>query len=213
MSLTGLKPSRSTKKTARRPFFDSHFLAAAASRSSKYRRVGRPVRASTDAPRTGRWTDINKNSFYADQTAQLTRNYLSAFIEHGVNPTNASYAYVILPTATPDQTAQYAQTPNIQVVANTATVQAARCLSSGVLGINFWAAGTASIVTSQDPGSHPSEEFVIVTRGRLVVEVANERYELDEGDSVKIDRNLPHRFINGGDEAAEVLIVLSPAIF
>ncbi|GIH19539.1 polysaccharide lyase 8 family protein [Rugosimonospora africana] len=119
--------------------------------------------------RTGRWTDINKNSFYADQTAQLTRNYLSAFIEHGVNPTNASYAYVILPTATPDQTAQYAQTPNIQVIANTATVQAARCLSSGVLGINFWAAGTASIVTSQDAGS----VVVVQQGGQLTLAVAD----------------------------------------
>jgi transcriptional regulator with XRE-family HTH domain len=68
-------------------------------------------------------------------------------------------------------------------------------------------------VTSQDPGSHPSEEFVIVTRGSLIVEIAGDRYELGEGDSVKIDRNLPHRFINSGDEAAEVIIVLSPAIF
>jgi transcriptional regulator with XRE-family HTH domain len=68
-------------------------------------------------------------------------------------------------------------------------------------------------VTSQDPGSHPSEEFVIVTRGRLVVEVATDRHTLDEGDSVKIDRNLPHRFVNEGDAPAEVIIVLSPAIF
>jgi transcriptional regulator with XRE-family HTH domain len=67
--------------------------------------------------------------------------------------------------------------------------------------------------TSQDPGSHPSEEFVIVTRGSLVVEIAGDRYELGEGDSVKIDRNLPHRFINSGDEPSEVIIVLSPAIF
>jgi transcriptional regulator with XRE-family HTH domain len=67
--------------------------------------------------------------------------------------------------------------------------------------------------TSQDPGAHPSEEFVIVTRGRMTVEVASERYELDTGDSVKIDRNLPHRFENASDEPAEVIIVLSPAIF
>jgi len=68
-------------------------------------------------------------------------------------------------------------------------------------------------VTSQDPGSHPSEEFVIVTRGRLTVEIAGSPHDLDTGDSVKIDRNLPHRFLNPTDDPAEVLIVLSPAIF
>jgi quercetin dioxygenase-like cupin family protein/DNA-binding XRE family transcriptional regulator len=68
-------------------------------------------------------------------------------------------------------------------------------------------------VTSKEPGSHPSEEFVIVTRGRLIVEIAVEHYDLSEGDSVKIDRNLPHRFVNDGDDPAEVIIVLSPAIF
>jgi quercetin dioxygenase-like cupin family protein len=68
-------------------------------------------------------------------------------------------------------------------------------------------------VTSQHPGAHPSEEFVIVIRGSIGVEIATERYDLDEGDSVKIDRNLPHRFVNSGDAPAEVIIVLSPAIF
>jgi transcriptional regulator with XRE-family HTH domain len=68
-------------------------------------------------------------------------------------------------------------------------------------------------VTSQDPGAHPSEEFVIVTRGSMIVEIAGERYALETGDSVKIDRNLPHRFVNDADDPAEVIIVLSPAIF
>jgi quercetin dioxygenase-like cupin family protein len=68
-------------------------------------------------------------------------------------------------------------------------------------------------VTSQEPGSHPSEEFVILTRGSLLVEIASEPYGLSAGDSVKIDRNLPHRFVNESDGPAEVIIVLSPAIF
>ncbi|GAA3734002.1 polysaccharide lyase 8 family protein [Plantactinospora mayteni] len=119
--------------------------------------------------RTGRWTDINKHPVYAGQTGAITRTYLSAWIEHGTSPSNASYAYVLLPTATPERTAEYAASPNTRVVANTPTVQAARALSSGVLAINFWAAGTASIVTSQNAGS-----VVLVERPtELVLAVAD----------------------------------------
>jgi hyaluronate lyase len=126
--------------------------------------------------RTGRWTDINGNAVYQDETTVVTRNYLSAFIEHGVNPTNAGYAYVLLPTATPERTAQYAQNPNVQVVANTSTVQAARCLSTGVLGINFWAAGTASIVTSQDAGS----VVLVQANGELLLAVADPTHKASQ---------------------------------
>jgi hypothetical protein len=72
---------------------------------------------------------------------------------------------VLLSTATAERTAQYAASPNIQVVANTPAVQAARALSAGVLAVNLWAAaGTASIVTSQDPGSVVLVEAAGATR-------------------------------------------------
>ena len=40
-----------------------------------------------------------------------------------------------------------------------------------------------------------------------MAEVAGQAYALEAGDSVKIHRELPHRFINEGTEDAEVLIV------
>ena len=113
--------------------------------------------------RTGRWTDINKNQVYQDQSAPLTRDYITVFIEHGTNPTDRSYAYVLLPAATGEQTERYAQSPDVQVVANSRTVQAARSLSTGVLAINFWGAGTASIVTSETAGS-----VVVVQQGGVL---------------------------------------------
>lgn len=103
--------------------------------------------------RTGKWTDINTHPTYAGYTQSLTRNYLSAWIDHGSNPSGATYAYVLLPTATPEETEAYAAAPDVEVVANTPAVQAARWLPGGVLAANFWTGGSASILTSQDPGS------------------------------------------------------------
>ena len=61
--------------------------------------------------------------------------------------------------------------------------------------------------------SHSSEECAIVISGRVIAEVAGRTYELDAGDSIKIHRELPHRFLNPGGCEAEILIVISPPTF
>jgi transcriptional regulator with XRE-family HTH domain len=67
--------------------------------------------------------------------------------------------------------------------------------------------------TSAGPNSHASEECAVVLSGRVVAEVAGQLHELSAGDSIKIHRELPHRFVNPGAEPAEVLIVISPPTF
>jgi transcriptional regulator with XRE-family HTH domain len=69
-------------------------------------------------------------------------------------------------------------------------------------------ATTGSVATS-----HGSEECSIVVSGRVIAEVAGRTYELDAGDSIKIHRELPHRFLNPGGGDAELLIIISPPTF
>jgi transcriptional regulator with XRE-family HTH domain len=61
--------------------------------------------------------------------------------------------------------------------------------------------------------AHSSEECSIVVSGRVIAEVAGRTYELDAGDSIKIHRELPHRFLNQSASDAEILIVISPPTF
>ena len=67
--------------------------------------------------------------------------------------------------------------------------------------------------TGSAAGSHASEECSIVVSGRIIAEVAGRTYELDAGDSIKIHRELPHRFVNQGAVDAEMLIIISPPTF
>ena len=60
------------------------------------------------------------------------------------------------------------------------------------------------------PRGHPSEECVVVLSGRLVVEVLDERYSLDEGDSCHFDSNLPHRFLNESITPTRFLVSVAP---
>ena len=61
--------------------------------------------------------------------------------------------------------------------------------------------------------SHSSEECSIVVSGAVIAEVAGRTLQLDAGDSIKIHRELPHRFLNPGGGDASILIVISPPTF
>jgi hyaluronate lyase len=95
---------------------------------------------------SGSWTDLRPGD---SDSATYTNNYLKLRFKHGVKPTNASYAYILLPGMTPSQVSAYAQNSEVSVVANTPTVQAVKKQSLGVLAANFWAAtgGTADGIT------------------------------------------------------------------
>lgn len=67
--------------------------------------------------------------------------------------------------------------------------------------------------TGAQASTHASEECAVVLRGEVIAEVAGQAYVLTTGDSVKIHRELPHRFLNESGEDAEVLIIISPPTF
>jgi transcriptional regulator with XRE-family HTH domain len=78
-----------------------------------------------------------------------------------------------------------------------------------VLGLTLTAGGASS----QNAIPHASEECAIVLRGHVLAEVAGRTYELDAGDSIKIHRELPHRFVNQSSAEAELILIISPPTF
>ncbi len=67
--------------------------------------------------------------------------------------------------------------------------------------------------TGATPNGHASEECAVVLRGDVVAEVAGQTYALGPGDSIKIHRELLHRFTNESAADAELLIIISPPTF
>src|SRR5690606_2840350 len=72
--------------------------------------------------RAGSWQAVNVRPDTPDTV--YTRRYQTIWFDHGRNPADASYAYIVLPNATRGQTAAYARRPAIEIIANTAAVQA-----------------------------------------------------------------------------------------
>ncbi len=73
--------------------------------------------------------------------AKKERPFLEIFIDHGKNPVDASYVYAILPYASEEKTAKYAENPDFEVISNTKDCQAVREKTLGVTGIVFYEAG------------------------------------------------------------------------
>ena len=106
---------------------------------------------------SGAWTTINPTD--SDSTI-YTDYYLQIVSKHGVNPTGAKYAYVILPNRTVSSVKAYAANPDVTILSNTeptsttAGIQAVKSQILGVVAANFWAktsgpdnGGTADIIT------------------------------------------------------------------
>lgn len=110
---------------------------------------GATVKALRDA-RDGRWSYINKGG----STTVLNRKYLTVYVDHGTNPTDGTYAYLLMPGATAAQTqARAAATTWLTVVANTDDQQVVAVASLGFTGVNFWFGGAPVGLRPRRPGS------------------------------------------------------------
>ncbi|NBS40858.1 MAG: hypothetical protein EBS73_16720, partial [Betaproteobacteria bacterium] len=96
---------------------------------------------------SGTWGAIHPGD---SDTNSYTNNYLKLYYRHGVRPTNATYAYALLPTMSPAAVAGYGRNPQTAIIANTTSVQAAKNAVLGAVGANFWSAngGTADLITA-----------------------------------------------------------------
>ncbi|MCB1226889.1 MAG: DNRLRE domain-containing protein [Verrucomicrobiales bacterium] len=84
--------------------------------------------------RTGAWGDIDSEG----STTPITRNYLRLTLNHGSNPSDAGYQYVLLPGHSASHTAHYAAAPDAMVLVNNSSVQAVRETTLGITAANFW---------------------------------------------------------------------------
>jgi hyaluronate lyase len=154
--------------------------------------------------RSGTWRSIN---LFERDCPVMTRNFLGLWMEHGVDPVEASYAYVLLPNKSAVDMKHYAEAPNIVVLANTCEVHAVRHRLLNVTAVNYWVDGGTEIggirVDSQ------SSVMMMEHEGRLAVAVSDPTFR-QEG-TIHIEIGLEAEGVLSQDPAVTVL-GLRPAI-
>ncbi|MEU8998590.1 polysaccharide lyase 8 family protein [Streptomyces caniferus] len=159
---------------------------------------GAPLMALREA-RTGSWHDINATS----SSEPFTRRYLTLWHDHGTDPVDAGYAYLLMPGATARTLAARAADRHwLTVLANDAGRQAIAVDPLGVTAANFWRAGSAGPLTSSGPASVLVRERP--GRRRPTVRLCLAAPERT-GDPLEITWSRPVRAVLSHDPAIEVL--------
>ena len=155
--------------------------------------------------RRGAWNDIEQGPTTGGGDTEVhTRRYTTLWFDHGVSPVDASYAYVLLPTATEAATSAQAADCDIEVLANTTVVQAVAAPAKGLLAAHFWQAaevgglacdGPASVIVAQgddlavaiaDPGRTTTEVTIELPYAASEVIEADDTVTVTTGDRPRI---------------------------
>jgi len=152
---------------------------------------------------TGSWYAIDNS----ESTTSYTDDYLTLWFNHGNHPTNASYAYVVLPNYTAANMAAYAASPDMVVITNTTTVQAASKPAAGLVAANFWVDGTnsAGLITAN------KKSAVIVSQNNFQVAVGVADPTQTNSGSITVILNRPATAVLSADPGVTV-VQLSPQI-
>lgn len=124
--------------------------------------------------RTGTWYSINARP--VTPTESITNNYLTFWFDHGTNPTNGSYSYVILPGKSTSQLTAYASNPNVTILENSGDVQAVKEKGLNLVAANFWK--DASKTVNVDGSAYLTSN----KKASVLVSETNDEVELSVSD-------------------------------
>ncbi|GAA3543017.1 polysaccharide lyase 8 family protein [Nonomuraea rosea] len=106
------------------------------------------------------------------------RDYVTLWLDHGLDPRAAGYVYLLLPGASQEATrARAADAGWVRVLANTARLQAVHVPSLGITAAGFWNAGSAGGLTASAPCAVLVRELA---GGTATLTVSDPRCDLDE---------------------------------
>ncbi|MES5817266.1 polysaccharide lyase 8 family protein [Streptomyces sp. RG80] len=145
--------------------------------------------------RTGAWADINTLSM----PERATRRWQTLWLDHGTDPTDASYVYLLLPGASRREVAARAADRRwLSVLANDEVCQAVRVPSLGLTAANFWQAGTAGPLTASAGAS-----VLVRRRGRTATLCVSEPPRT--GEPLETTWEHPVGAVIRADDSVEIL--------
>jgi len=75
----------------------------------------------------------------------ITKSVFSLWFDHGVGPSDQSYAYIMVPGTSLTEVQSYANALPVRILSNTTQQQAVRNDALGIAGIVFYTSGTVTV--------------------------------------------------------------------
>jgi chondroitin AC lyase len=94
-----------------------------------------------NADQSGSWQEINNSK----SSSMITKSVFSLWFDHGVEPTDQRYAYIMVPGASLAAVQSYANSLPVRIISNNSQQQAVRNDTLAIAGIVFYAPGTVTV--------------------------------------------------------------------
>jgi len=94
-----------------------------------------------NANQSGSWQEINSSK----SGSVITKSVFSLWFDHGMEPSDQSYAYILVPGASLSEVQRYANALPVRIISNTTQQQAVRNDALGIAGIVFYTSGTVTV--------------------------------------------------------------------
>ena len=115
--------------------------------------AGTAVLRAVREQRTGSWAAIDNGPSTAGSTVPYTNAYVTLWLDHGVDPVDGSYVYLLLPGASAAETARRAGRADVVVLSNTPALQAIHSSREELTAANFFTAGALPSVSTSGAAS------------------------------------------------------------
>jgi chondroitin AC lyase len=123
---------------------------------------------------------IPNRVFSIQSTLQGKTPLFSLGIEHGKNPKNETYAYIVYPNCSEETIQKYLENNPIQVISNTKEIQAVHHRILNITQIHFYKAGTLQLDNSTTlTVDHPCAVMLIEKDSIIEISVGNPLCESD----------------------------------
>lgn len=143
----------------------------------------------------GTWQSIGSSGPTENNAPkEIKNNYLEIWSEHGINPENESYEYVILPNNSEAKVKNYKKSPSIEVLSNTNELQGVKHKKLQILSFNNFVDDTKELeyLTVNKKASVMSR----IEKKSLEISISDPTMKNNEGIILTIDKNkLPKKNI------------------
>ena len=115
----------------------------------------------------GRWSDITDQKNISDEL--VSKDVFMVCFDHGKRPTNASYQYIVVPDVSVQALQETADdNRHIDILSNTADIQAVKHQTLGLCQIAFYHAGELDISTGTRIRSNSQGMVMLTMRGERI---------------------------------------------
>lgn len=148
---------------------------------------------------TGNWRMITHQSWATDEP--VVTNIFSAWFDHGNKPSNAEYAYIVLPSTSQTALVAYSKKSGLRILSNTAEIQAVQEETTGLTEVVFYKAGKIKLTDNIELTAKSPSIVMLKMKGGSVtgMTVSDPTQKLS---SLQLEINAPFNISVTGGRAA-----------